>query len=131
MPYDVVHADTLEWDERETTDSAVPRRTADITTAAKLTESRARLWALPPHVRGRRHVDHAQEEVFVPLRGTLTVLVEDPPERIDVGPGGIVVVHAGTPLQLRNETDGEVLLFAYGAPPVHGEAEFLEDVKEI
>jgi len=89
------------------------------------------MWRYPAHTRGRRHVDPDQEEVFVPLRGTLTVLVEDPPQRVDVAPGGLVVVHAGTPVQLRNESDDEVLLFAYGAPAVTGNTQFIEDVPEI
>jgi mannose-6-phosphate isomerase-like protein (cupin superfamily) len=131
MAYDVVHGDALEWEERETTGSTEPRRNADITEAAKLTESRARMWRYPAHTRGRRHVDPDQEEVFVPLRGTLTLVLEDPPQRVDVEPGGLVAVHPGTPMQVRNETGEEILFFAYGAPPVHGNAEFLEDVSEI
>jgi mannose-6-phosphate isomerase-like protein (cupin superfamily) len=131
MGYDVLHSGTLEWEDRPTPDSEVVRRTADVTTAANLTESRARMWVLPPHTRGRRHKEGDQEEVFVPLRGTLTILLGEPPERIDVEPGGVVVVHPGTPLQLRNEADEELHLFAYGAPPVTGSGEFLEDVKEI
>ena len=101
-----------------------------MTDAAKLEESRARLWRYPPHTRGRRHLDPGQEEVFVPIRGTLTVLLEDPPRRIDVEPGDILAVHRGTPLQARNETDGELLFFAYGAPPVHGDAVVLDDVED-
>ena len=80
---------------------------------------------------GRRHLDHDQEEVFVPLRGTLTMLLGEPWERVDVEPGGVVVVHAGTPLQMRNETDEEILAFVYGAPARHGNAEFLEDVESL
>jgi quercetin dioxygenase-like cupin family protein len=89
------------------------------------------MWRYPAHSRGRRHVDSGQEEVFVPLRGTLTLLLEDPPQRVDVEPGGLVAVHPGTPMQARNETDDEILFFAYGAPPVTGAAVFLEDVAEI
>ena len=131
MAFDVVRADALEWEDRPTEDSAEPRRNAHITEVAKLTESRARMWRYPAHTRGRRHVDPDQEEVFVPLRGTLTLLLEDPPERVDVEPGGLVAVHPGTPMQARNETDEEILFFAYGAPPVQGNAELLEDVREI
>jgi hypothetical protein len=29
-------------------------------------------------------------------------------------------------MQLRNETDEEILFFAYGAPPIHGNAQFLD-----
>ena len=89
------------------------------------------MWRYPAHTRGRRHIDPNQEEIFVPLRGTLTLLLEDPPQRVDVEPGGIVAVHAGTPMQARNESDEEILFFAYGAPPVSGGAEFLDDVAEL
>jgi quercetin dioxygenase-like cupin family protein len=131
MAFDVVHADALEWEERETTDGTEPRRNAPVTEAANLTESRARMWRYPARTRGRRHVDPDQEEVFVPLRGTLTLMLEDPPQRVDVGPGGLVAVHPGTPMQVRNETDEEILFFAYGAPPISGNATFLEDIREI
>jgi len=131
VPHDVVHAEALEWEEREPMFGQPPRLFAPITENAQLTQSRARMWRYPAHTRGRRHIDPDQEEVFLPLRGTLTVLVEDPPQRVDVEPGGLVVVHAGTPLQLRNETDDEVLLFAYGAPPVSGNAQFIEDVPDV
>ena len=50
----------------------------------------------------------------------------DPPERVDVPKGGLVQVESGTPLQLVNHGDAEVLLFAYGAPPEAGGAEFLD-----
>ena len=86
------------------------------------------MWRYPAHVRGRRHRDPDQEEVFVPVRGTLTMLLGEPPERVDVEPGGVVVVHIGTAMQARNETDEEILFFAYGAPPQSGNAEFLDDV---
>jgi len=128
MPYDVVHHQDLAWEQRDPIGGGEPRHQAPITDQASLTQSRARMWRYPPHSRGRRHQDPDQEEVFVPLRGTLTVLLEDPPQRVDVEPGGVIVVHTGTPMQLRNETDEEILFFAYGAPPVSGNAEFLEDV---
>jgi len=129
VAYDVVHAAELAWEEREPIHGQPARNQASITDAAKLEESRARMWRYPAHTRGRRHLDPDQEEVFVPLRGTLTMLLGEPPERIDVEPGGLVAVHAGTPLQARNETDGEILFFVYGAPTAHGNAEFLDDVE--
>jgi quercetin dioxygenase-like cupin family protein len=108
-----------------------PRAQASITDATNLKESRARMWRYPAHSRGRRHMDPDQEEVFVPIRGTLTVLVEDPPQRVDVQPGGVIVIHQGTPMQLRNETDEDIVFFAYGAPPVSGNAEFLDDIESV
>ena len=129
MAYDVVHGSSLPWEEREPVHGQPARSQASITDAAKLEESRARMWRYPAHTRGRRHLDPDQEEVFVPLRGTLTMLLGEPPERVDVEPGGLVAVHAGTPLQARNESDEEILFFAYGAPTAHGNAEFLDDVE--
>jgi len=131
VAFDVVHEQDLQWLERETTDGSAPRSHAVVTDAANLTESRARMWRYPAHVRGRRHIDAVREEIFVPLRGTLTLLLEDPPQRVDVEPGGLVAVHPGTPMQARNETDDEILFFAYGAPPQHGNAQFLDDVPEL
>ena len=131
MGYHVVRGDEHEYQERPNVEGEAPRLAADVTTAAELKSSRARIWRYPPHTRGRRHVDPDQEEVFVPLRGTLTLLLEDPPQRVDVEPGGLVAVHQGTPLQARNETDEEILFFVYGAPPVSGNTRFLDDVVEI
>jgi mannose-6-phosphate isomerase-like protein (cupin superfamily) len=108
-----------------------PRSQASITDAANLQSSRARMWRYPAHTRGRRHADPDQEEIFVPLRGTLTMLLGEPWERVDVEPGGLVAVHPGTPMQARNETDEDLVFLAYGAPPQHGNAEFLDDVESV
>jgi mannose-6-phosphate isomerase-like protein (cupin superfamily) len=131
VAYDVVHHADLEWEERPGHEGQEPRRAAALTDAAHMTESRARMWRYAPHTRGRRHLDLDQEEVFVPLRGTLTMVLGEPWERVDVAPGGVVVVHPGTPLQMRNETDEEILVFVYGAPARHGNAEFLDDVESV
>jgi mannose-6-phosphate isomerase-like protein (cupin superfamily) len=131
MSYDVVHARDIEWEERPGHEGQAPRHATSITDAANMTESRARMWRYPAHTRGRRHADPDQEEVFVPLTGTLTMLLGEPPERVDVEPGGAIVVHTGTAMQARNETDEEILFFAYGAPPKHGNAAFLDDVESI
>jgi uncharacterized cupin superfamily protein len=128
VPFDVVQESALEWEERPAHEGQAPRHQASITDAAKLTESRGRMWRYPGHTRGRRHVDQNQEEIFVPLRGTLTILLEDPPQRVDVAPGDLVAVHAGTPVQARNETGEEILFFAYGAPAVDSNAVFIDDV---
>jgi mannose-6-phosphate isomerase-like protein (cupin superfamily) len=131
VAYDVVHYADLEWEERPGHEGQELRHAAALTERANMTESRARMWSYPAHTRGRRHSDPDQEEVFVPLRGTLTMLLGEPWERVDVDPGGVVVVHQGTPLQPRNETDGEILFLAYGAPARHGNAEFLDDVESV
>jgi len=129
MSYHVVHPDALEFEERPTPDGAAPRLAADVTEPGGLEQSRARVWRYPAHSRGRRHKDLGQEEVFVVLEGTLTMLLGEPPERVDVAAGGLVAVHQDTPLQVRNETDEDLVLFIYGAPPVTGQAEFLDDVE--
>jgi mannose-6-phosphate isomerase-like protein (cupin superfamily) len=129
MGYHVARGGEHDYEERPFREGEAPRLTADVTTTAQLSESRARLWRYPPHTRGRRHKDLGQEEVFFVVSGTLTMLLGDPPERVDLPPESVVAVEKGTALQLRNETDDETVLFIYGAPPVTGQAEFLDDVE--
>jgi quercetin dioxygenase-like cupin family protein len=126
--YKVIRGGEHEWVERPSEGQA-SRETSDLTTPAALSESRARLWRLPPHARGRRHSERVQEEVFVVLEGTLTVLLGDPFERFDLPPQSVVSLEPGTGIQLRNESDETVTVFAYGAPPVAGQAEYLDDVE--
>jgi mannose-6-phosphate isomerase-like protein (cupin superfamily) len=134
VSYRWVSADDLEYEERPPKPGEGTRRTADLTAAVELKQSRARLWRYPPRSTGRRHQDHVQEEVFVVVQGTLTMLLggtpENPePERVDLGPGGVVSVDPMTPLQMRNETDEELVVFAYGAPPIREGADMLDDVE--
>jgi len=127
--YRVVDIAAVEWEERPPKPSEGTRRAADITTVGGLKQSRARVWRYPPHTTGRRHRDHEQEEVFVVVSGTLTMLLGDEPERVDLGPGCVVVVDPMKPLQMRNESDEELVCFVYGAPPVRAGADFLDDVE--
>src|SRR5213596_2932198 len=132
MGYQVADASKVEWGERDPTVEGHPRRTyAEITDAAELKNSRARVWRYPPGTRGRRHADKVQEEVFVVISGTLTMLLGDPPERIDVGPESIVAVEPGTPLQVRNEGGDELVLYIYGAPPEQEGADFFDDPGDL
>ena len=128
MGYRVADREYLEWEERPPKPGEAARLAADITTQAELQQSRARVWRYPPHTTGRRHRDHIQEEVFVVVSGTLTMLLGDDPERVDLGPGSVVAVDPMTPLQMRNETDEELVCFVYGAPPLREGADFLDDV---
>jgi mannose-6-phosphate isomerase-like protein (cupin superfamily) len=130
MGYHVVRSGDHAWEERTPPQGREddPRRhAADVTTAASLQQSRARVWRYPPGSRGRRHADKVQEEVFVVLEGTLTMLLGEPPERVELTPQSVVAVEPGTPLQLRNDGDEEVVVFIYGAPPEQAGADFLED----
>ena len=129
MAHSWADADGLEYEERPPKEGEQARSTADLTTALGLEQSRAKLWRYPPHSTGRRHRDHVQEEVFVVVSGTLTALLGDDPERVDLGPGSVVRVEPMTALQLRNEADEELVFFAYGAPPVQEGADFLDDVE--
>ena len=130
MGYRVVHASNLPWEERtppEGREDDPARLAVDVTTAAQLGSSRARLWRYPPGSRGRRHADKAQEEVFVVLEGTLTMHLGDPAERIELAPHSVVAVEPGTPLQLQNDGREDVVVFIYGAPPEQAGADFFPD----
>ena len=89
---------------------------------------RANIWRLPPGVRGTRHLERVQEEMFVVLDGTATLLLGDPPERVELTRGSVAVVETETGLQLRNESDAEIVVLIVGAPPEQGKAEHLPDV---
>ena len=129
MAWHAADPSKLEFEERDPREGeAQGRKLADLTTALDLKQSRARLWRYPPHTTGRRHADKAQEEVFVVLSGSLTMLLGESAERIDVAAGGVVAVDPGTPLQVRNETDDELVLYIYGAPPEQAGADFFDDV---
>jgi quercetin dioxygenase-like cupin family protein len=126
--YRVVRGSEQAYEERPFREGEPPRLCADMTAAAGLRESRARLWRYPPGTRGRRHAEGAQEEVFVVLSGSLTMLLGESPERVELPALSVVVVDPGTPLQLRNDTADEVVVFIYGAPPEVGAAQLLDDV---
>lgn len=51
-------------------------------------------------------------------------------ERYELPPGSLAVIEPETPLQLRNESESDVLVFAYGAPqqPADYKAEVLPDI---
>ena len=129
MPFSVLHHGDQSWEERPPIGAGAARHSLDITTATGITESRARMWRLLPGARGRRHAEKAQEEVFYVVSGTLTMLLGDPPERIDIEAGGIVAVKPGTGIQLHNTGDTDAVVFAYGAPPVTGQVDYLEDIE--
>jgi mannose-6-phosphate isomerase-like protein (cupin superfamily) len=93
-----------------------------------LANTRARYWRYPPGTRGKRHAEHLQEELFVVLEGTAAIDVGDPPERVELPRGSVCAVQPGTPLQLRNDGDEDVLFFIVGAPPEQGGADYFPAV---
>jgi uncharacterized cupin superfamily protein len=93
-----------------------------------LTTTRANVWWMPPGSRGRRHRETDQEELFVALEGTAMLLLGDPPEKVEVPAGSVVVVPVGTAVQLVNEADEDSLVLIVGAPPTQDTGEYLTDV---
>jgi mannose-6-phosphate isomerase-like protein (cupin superfamily) len=123
VSYTIFKQTELDWEPR---DDGSGRTIAALSDA--LTQSRANIWRYPPGARGKRHLDRAQEEVFVVLDGTLTADLGDPPERHELPQGSVLVAQTGTILQLRNAGSEELVLFIYGSPPVSGQGEFFPDV---
>jgi mannose-6-phosphate isomerase-like protein (cupin superfamily) len=130
MGYHAIKGDEHGWEERPSQYEGEPtRHQANITDQAQLRQSRARIFRYPPGSRGRRHKNFEQEEVFVVLAGTLTMLIGEPPERVDLPPQSVVKVETDTALQLFNAGDEEVAVFIYGAPPAVDQSEMLEDLE--
>lgn len=123
MAFRIVQAEQVEWEEY---DHFPGRFRAALTELAGLQHTRANLVRHEPGAAGPRHAERAQDETFVPLRGTLTMYLGDPPERHEVAVGGLVHVEAGTVLQIVNETDEELVVFVCGAPPERAGAEMFE-----
>jgi mannose-6-phosphate isomerase-like protein (cupin superfamily) len=126
VPFTAVRLDDLEWETRPSEAGEPQRHVARLTERVGFAHTRANLWRYEPGAKGRRHRDMLQEETFVVVRGTLTMYLGEPHERHQVSAGGLVHVQPATPLQIVNEGDEELLLYAYGAPPEHGHAEFLD-----
>jgi quercetin dioxygenase-like cupin family protein len=122
----VIRPDEFEWTEREPEAGGTSRYVSRLSDVLGFAHTRGNMWRFPPGAKGRRHKDTIQEETFVVLEGTLTMYLGDPPERVDVSKGGVVHVESGTVLQSANHGDEEVVLYAYGAPPETGGAEFFD-----
>jgi quercetin dioxygenase-like cupin family protein len=102
------------------------RHVAELSDRAGFAHTRANVWRYEPGAAGRRHRHPEQEETFVVLAGELTMYLGEPPERRDVGVGGVIHVAARTPLQTVNHGADELLVYAYGTPPEHEHAELLD-----
>ncbi len=126
MGFNVIRREELDWATRPTEPGEPERRTAQLSELAGFENSRANLWSYEPGAKGRRHRHPLQEETFVVVSGTLTMYLGDPPERQEVGEGGLIHVEPGTPLQIKNEGGEELLLYIHGWPPESEHAEILE-----
>ena len=123
MAYYIVQPGELEWVDYT---NYPGRRRAALTEAASLRHTRANLIRHAPRSAGPRHLERTQDETFVPLNGTLTLYLGEPPTRHEISVGAIAHVEAGTPQQMVNETDEEILVFVYGAPPERTGADVID-----
>jgi quercetin dioxygenase-like cupin family protein len=121
----VIMPEQYEWITRPHEPGEPARHVAELSDIAGFAHTRANLWRYEPGARGRRHRHPLQEETFVPISGTLTMYLGEPPERHDVPVGGIIHVHPGTPLQTVNHGDEDLLVYVYGTPPETEHAELL------
>ncbi|MFL5920395.1 MAG: cupin domain-containing protein [Gaiellaceae bacterium] len=128
MSFRAVRPDELTWTTRPHEPDEPARHVAELSDRAGFAHTRANLWRYEPGAKGRRHRHPIQEETFVVLRGTLTMYLGEPPERVEVPTGGLIHVEPGTPLQTANHGDSELLLYAYGTPPEDEHAEILDPV---
>ena len=128
MAHQAAHIDSLPFRERPYRDGDAPRLAASLTEALGLESSRATLWRYPPGARGRRHREGAQEEVFAVLDGRVTLALGEPLELVEIEAVGFVRVSPGTEIQVRNESSADALVLIWGAPPITGQGELLDDV---
>lgn len=126
MGFRVVDPSAWEWITRPHGPGEPARHVAELSEAAGFAHTRGNVWRYEPRAKGRRHRHKTQEETFVVLSGTLSMYLGEPPERHDVGPGGLIHVEPGTPLQTVNHGDEDLLVYAYGTPPESENAEILE-----
>ncbi|MDX6505687.1 MAG: hypothetical protein QOG06_331 [Gaiellaceae bacterium] len=128
MGFRAISPDELTWKTRPHEPDEPARHVAELSELAGFAHTRANLWRYEPGAKGRRHRHPIQEETFVPISGTLTMYLGEPPERVDVSTGGLIQVKPGTELQTANHGDGELLLYVYGTPPETEHAELLDSV---
>ena len=124
MGYTVIRADEIEFG----TPAGGDQRRGIVRLSDAMTNMRANIWRLPSGVRGRRHAERVQEELFVVLEGTATLLLDDPPEPVDLPTGSVAVVQPGTPIQVSNTAAADATILIVGAPPETGHADYLPDV---
>jgi quercetin dioxygenase-like cupin family protein len=126
VSFRVVRPDQLEWITRPHDPGEPARHVAELSETAGFAHTRGNLWRYEPGARGRRHRHPLQEETFVPVAGTLSMYLGQPPERHDVPVGGLIHVAPGTPLQTVNHGDEDLLVYVYGTPPETEHAELLD-----
>ena len=126
MAFRVIDPSQLQWETRPHEQGEPARHVAELSELAGFAHTRANLWRYEPGARGRRHRHRFQEETFVPVAGTLTMYLGEPPERYDVAVGGVIHVEPGTALQTVNHGGEDLLVYVYGTPPEDEHAELLD-----
>jgi len=126
MPFRAIAQDDLEWITRPHEPGEPARHVAELSEALGAAHVRANIWRYEPGAHGRRHRHTEQEETFVVLSGTLTMLIGEAPQRVEVPVGGVVNISPTTPVQTINHGSEDLVVYAYGYPPDEG-AEVLDD----
>jgi quercetin dioxygenase-like cupin family protein len=126
VAFRVIRPDEFEWTTRPHEPGEPARHVAELSDRLGSGPVRGNVWRYEPGANGRRHRHRRQAETFVVLAGTLTMYLGDPPERVDLPPGAVIHVEAGTALQSANHGDAELLVYAYGTPPESERAELLD-----
>ena len=126
MSFRVIRPDDFTWITRPHEPGEPARHVAELSELAGFAHTRANIWRYEPGAKGRRHRHPFQEETFVVLSGSMSMYLGDPPERQDVPRWGLIHVPPGTPLQIVNHGDEDLLVYAYGTPPESEHAEILD-----
>jgi mannose-6-phosphate isomerase-like protein (cupin superfamily) len=126
--YAIVHPDDV-TDAYEGSD--VPGEFRRLTLALRCEQLAATLIRVPPHAdfeQGTGHYHDEVEELYIVVRGTLTMRFGDDIEQ--VGPGTAVRVAPATPRSHRNEGDEPVEMWAISRRIDHNDATKIDDFWE-
>jgi len=123
--YRVVAPHEQGWETRPHADGEPARHVLELSDSLGMAHVRANVWRYEPGAAGRRHRHPTQDETFVVLAGTLSIYVDDPPQRRDVPAGSLIHVTAGTALQSVNHGGEDLIVYAHGWPPEDEHAELL------
>jgi mannose-6-phosphate isomerase-like protein (cupin superfamily) len=126
VSHGAIRPDEFEWLTRPHEPGEPARHVAELSDRVGMVRGRANVWRYEPGAAGRRHRHRLQEETFVVLAGELTMYLGEPPERVDVPPGGVIHVPPRTPLQTVNHGTVDLLVYVHGSPPEDETAELLD-----
>src|SRR6266702_4020338 len=113
MAFHTIDPSEFEWITRPHEPGEPARHVAELSERAGFQQTRGNMWRFEPGAKGLRHRHQAQDETFVVLAGTLTMYLGEPPARHEAPAGGLIHVHAGTPLQTVNHCSEDLIVYAY------------------